>query len=419
MNPDWVIAGYRAASRVLQALPLSGKLGESLAGRRDGVARWRALRDRPAREKVVWLHAASVGEALAAQPVIERLRSALPAVEIIFTYSSPSLAAWPASLPADASGFVPPEDARAVAAVFDAIRPSLLLFSRSDTWPELLLAARKRGVPVSISGATVRPGSARLRWPVRTFLSALHRDIRFAGACTDDDALRWARLGVPERAIVVTGDPRHDQVLERVTDMGRLRSFLGWTAQGPTLVAGSAEDTDLGALLGAAARVQRTHAAARLLLVPHDPHPDVVAGIRRHASRAGVRMVSSADGGEAGCLVVTERGILADLYALGTGSYVGGGFNRSGLHAVIEPAVFGTPIVFGPEYRSSRDATALVAAGGAFPLPWRNPAQALSQHWLRWVEDGGKKNRAGIAARRTLHQGAAAVTARHLLALVG
>ena len=419
MNRDWLIAGYRAAGRVLRALPVTGKLGESLAGRRDGVAQWQALRNRPAREKVVWLHAASVGEALAAQPVMARLRSVLPAVEIMFTYSSPSLAAWPVLPAADASGFVPPEDPRAAAAVFDAIRPDLLVFSRSDTWPELLLAARERGIPVAIIGATVRTGSARLRWPIRAFLGAVHRDVRFAGACTDDDALRWARLGVPERAIVVTGDPRHDQVLERVTDMARVRPFLGWTAQGPTLVAGSAEATDLDALLGAVARVQRTHASARLLLVPHDPHPEVIAGIQRHAARAGVRTVPSPDAGAAGCLVVTERGVLADLYALGIGSYVGGGFNRSGLHAVIEPAVFGTPIVFGPEYRWSRDATSLVAAGGAFPLPRRNPVQALSQHWLRWVEDGGKKNRAGVAARRTLHQGAAAVTARHLLALVG
>src|SRR5688500_10824638 len=98
MNPNWFVTGYRVAGRVLRALPLRGKLGDSLAGRRAGVVLWQALGDRVTREKVVWLHAASVGEALAAQPVMERLRRALPAVEIMLTYSSPSLAAWPSPL---------------------------------------------------------------------------------------------------------------------------------------------------------------------------------------------------------------------------------------------------------------------------------------------------------------------------------
>src|SRR6185436_12515744 len=87
----------------------------------------------------------------------------------------------------------------------------------------------------------------------------------------------------------------------------------------------------------------------------------------------------------ASCVVVLERGILPDLYALGSVSYVGGGFRAPGLHAVVEPAAFGLPVLVGPEYAVSADAAALVAAGGAAVLPRREPAASMRAQWQRWA----------------------------------
>src|SRR5262249_26232472 len=158
--------------------------------------------------------------------------------------TSPSVTAWRRILSVGAANFLPPEAPRPMGAMFDAIRPDLLVFSRSDLWPEMLIAAVERSVPLAVIGATVRPGSARLRWPARTFLSRLYAHLDFVGAVTPEDARRWTDLGAPASAVMVTGDPRHDQVIERITDLPAIRPFLAWAAAGATLVAGSVEAED-------------------------------------------------------------------------------------------------------------------------------------------------------------------------------
>ncbi len=117
-------------------------------------------------------------------------------------------------------------------------------------------------------------------------------------------------------------------------------------------------------------------------------------------------------------VVVAAGGLLVDLYALGAAAYVGGGFHRGRLHAVVEPAAYALPMTFGPHWQASSDAAAAIEAGGALALPRRGAPRALKQQWLRWLEDPDARLDAGVAARCTLHQGAASETARKLLGLL-
>jgi 3-deoxy-D-manno-octulosonic-acid transferase len=248
----------------------------------------------------------------------------------------------------------------------------------------------------------------------------VYEPIRFLGAVSEEDADRWTSLGVRESAIAVTGDPRHDQVLERVSDLAPLEELRTWSAAGPTLVAGSVEEADEVPLLTALGALGPACAGARILLVPHETTGRVVRRLRQRARGAGVSLeVFGRDRPPtAACVVVLERGILPDLYALGSVSYVGGGFRARGLHAVVEPAAFGLPVLVGPEYAASPDAVALVAGGGAAVLPRREPAASAKAQWQKWVQHDTERSRAGLAARRTLREGAAGATARHLLSLL-
>jgi 3-deoxy-D-manno-octulosonic-acid transferase len=96
--------------------------------------------------------------------------------------------------------------------------------------------------------------------------------------------------------------------------------------------------------------------------------------------------------------VVDRVGVLADLYALADVAYVGGAYHRAGLHSVLEPAVFGIPVVFGPEWQNSRDAGLLLERGGAVALP-ADGRTALHSQWLVWHHDAAARRRAGAAAR--------------------
>jgi 3-deoxy-D-manno-octulosonic-acid transferase len=415
---------YRWAAKAVHRVPLGrGKLARSLAGRRGAVERWIdwAGQHRTT-APLIWIHAASVGEALTAQPVVARLRSILRDVQVIHSYTSPSVEQWPAPFEAGAADYAPLDEPAPVARVLEALSPSLLVFSRGDLWPELVRAAQEQDVPVAVLGAGVRPRSRRRNPFLRPLYAAVHEPVSWLGAVSEADAARWVELGVAPDAIEVTGDPRHDEVLERVTHVRHLGSLLPWTESAPTIVAGSAEPADVPVLLEATRTVLAEHPSAKLLLVPHAIHGSFMKRLHARCRRSGLGVAAWPETDperQASVVVVTARGLLYDLYALGDAAYVGGGFRSGRLHAAIEPAAYGLPVVVGPAWRGAADAASLVASGGAVPLPPRDAAGALARTWLRWLTDEQERQRAGLAARGALHEGAAVKTVCALLRLLG
>jgi len=416
---------YRLASRLARRLPLGrGKLAHSVRGRQSAGERWLTWGgERRLDGPLVWVHAASVGEALAVQPVVERLRRARPDVRLVRSYSSPSAADWPAPFVAEHHDYVPLDEPGTVARVLDAVRPSTMLFSRGDLWPELVLAAGASGTPVAVSGAIVRPHSPRMSPLLNPLYAEVHAAVSWLGAASEDDAARWRRLGVSGDRVSVTGDPRHDQVLERVPQLEPLGALYEWSTHGDALVAGSTEPEDVPVLLEATARALAAREGARLLIVPHSPTEKVVSDLVSRARRLGLRpsvwrAASDVVPPEARVVVIGTSGLLFDLYALGAAAYVGGGFRRGRLHAVVEPAAYALPVIFGPLWQGSSDAAAAVQAGGAVALPRRGAPRALEEQWLRWLDDPDARLGTGVAARGTLHQGAASETARRLLYLL-
>ena len=147
---------------------------------------------------------------------------------------------------------------------------------------------------------------------------------------------------------------------------------------------------------------------ARLVLAPHEPNPDHLAGIAQRALELKlprpVRLSQLEHAPAAPVIVVDRVGVLADLYALGNVAFVGGGYHRAGLHSVLEPAVFGAPVIVGPRWENSRDAGLLLARGAAVALPvdGRHP---LHSQWLVWHHDAAARRKAGNAGRKVVAEG--------------
>ena len=411
---------YRAAARVLHRLPYPpGTLATSLAGRRAAAARWRdwaagARGDGP----LIWAHAASVGESLALQSVVARLRARARHLRIVLTHTSPSVATHPPFRDFDRTDYLPLDEPGPVAAVLDALRPALLLFSRGDLWPELVAGAAARRIPVAVAGGMVRPRSGRLRAPAVWALRPMYRVVAWVGAAGEGDAERWRRLGVPPDRITVTGDPRHDQVAERIPD---LRLAARWRS-GPrgavlTVVAGSVEPADDALLADAAGRAGD---AWHWLVVPHDPDVRRVGRVEAAFRRRGVTVASwdaeSAPPPATQVTVLARRGLLADLYWAADAAWVGGGFRDGGLHAVCEAAVVGLPVAAGPFLASVRDGALLERAGSAVPVA---DAGALVAMLDAWAASPARRWDDGLAARGALETGAAERTAGVLARLAG
>ena len=390
------------------------KLARGLDGRRGLAARlaaW-AKAHRDPKRPLVWMHAPSVGEGLQAKPVLETLRAEHPDWQLAFTFFSPSAERLAKNLPVDVADYLPFDRPADVEAVLESLLPSALVFSKLDVWPELTLAAARRGVRLGLISATVAPHSSRLRWPTRQWSQPAYGALDRIGTISEDDGKRLEQLGARADAIAVTGDTRYDSVAERAERLDRTREpllKLGEVGANTfTIVAGSTWPSDEAVLLPAFADLLVQLPTARLLLAPHEPNPDHLAGIaqRLHQLKLSrpVRL-SQLEHAKPGPVIVVDRvGILADLYALADTAFVGGGFHRAGLHSVLEPAVFGVPIAVGPHWQMSRDAGLLLERGGAVALPGdaRHP---LHSQWLVWHHDIEARRKAGAAAKAVVAEG--------------
>ena len=389
------------------------KLARSLDARRDLGARlqaWGAGHRDPNRP-LVWVHAPSVGEGLQAKPVLEALRAGHPRWQLVYTFFSPSAERLARTLPVDFAEYLPFDRPGDVTAALAALRPTALVFSKLDVWPELTLAAAGRGVKLGLISATVATTSSRLRWPTRHWALAAYGALDRIGAISPDDAHRLGQLGARPAAIEVTGDTRYDSVAERAARLDRAREPFARLVAAPsafTGVAGSTWPPDEAIVLPAFADLLGQVPGARLVLAPHEPNPDHLAGIAQQTQALGLPRpvrLSQLEHAPASPVIVVDRvGILADLYALGEAAFVGGGYHRAGLHSVLEPAVFGIPVTVGPYWEMSRDASLLLERGAAvaLPLEGRHPLHA---QWLAWFHDAAGRKAAGAAGYRMVQEG--------------
>jgi 3-deoxy-D-manno-octulosonic-acid transferase len=410
--------GYRAAVRIGAALaPAIGlvdrKVGDGHRQRRGAAARlsaW-AAGARDTTRPLAWFHAASVGEGLQAESVLLELRRLVPRCQLVYTHFSPSAEPLARRLTVDAADYLPYDLPEAADQLLATLDPDLLVFSKLDLWPELATRAASTGATVALVAATVSSGSGRLRWPARALLQAGYAAVSAAGTIAEADAERLARLGVSPERIHVLGDPRFDSVAARVATVPPDEPLFRFGRGAPTLVAGSTWPADEAVLLEAFARVRARRPEARLVLVPHEPTVDHLAAVDRRAEVAGLptpTRLSTAEG-PSPLLVVDRVGVLATLYGAGTMAYVGGGFGRAGLHSVLEPAAWGVPVAFGPNWQDSRDAALLLQGGAAEALGRaagsKGDSAVLAECWERWMADESHRMAQGARARAIVSEG--------------
>ena len=351
------------------------KLARGMAGRRHAhrlLAEWgRTIRD-PQRP-VAWFHAPSVGEGLQAQAVIDALVREDPALQIVFTFFSPSAEAFARRLGADIATYLPWDARGPSAAVLDAMQPDVLVFTKTEVWPVLAAEARRRGIPTAIVGATVPEAAGRMRWLARVVLRPTWAGLRLAAANASADAQRLEVLGVDSVAIETTGDPGIDSAATRAGLTDRDAPWLKPFLDDPclTVVAGSTWPADEAVLIPALAAVREQLPRLRVVIAPHEPNDAHVKGLlealRARGYNPGTLGEVEAAGsvGERDAVVVDRVGVLAQLYSIAWVSFVGGGFHDAGLHSVLEPAAAATPVLFGPQHRNARAAGDLIGIDGA------------------------------------------------------
>ena len=347
----------------------------------------------------VWFHAASVGEFEQARPMIERLKREHPEKKIVVTFFSPSGYEMRKNYnPADGIFYLPFATSRNAKQFIEALRPSMAVFVKYEFWPAYLKELKKRNIPTYCISAIFRPKQRFFQW----YGGASRKLLKcFTHIYVQDERSRQLLESHGIKDCSVAGDTRFDRVtqvqrdnVQSTKDLGLIERFVEGCER--VVVAGSTwpEDEKLleAYMKSTEDSVQSTDQVTKLILVPHEIDEAHLHFIFNLFKGRFVRYTRATETAllHADVLVVDAMGLLNSIYRYGHAAYVGGGFGE-GIHNTIEPAAFGRPVVFGPNYHHFREAQGLIDAGaGKSVKNGTELAEALDEALDNYHELGSK-----------------------------
>ena len=364
----------------------------------------------------IWLHGASAGEVLMLQPLVCRIERDLPETRIVISaFSSTGLAAARGAFPRHR--VVPfPFDLSVVAHRFlRRLQPRLVVIVEGDLWANFLLALRRRRIPVVVLNGRMSPRSCRWHELTR-IVPSLMRSMPLIAVQTKEHARRLRDLGMEAKRLHVTGNMKYDLAPPPFNskEVPVLRARLGYRSGDIVIIGGSLHPGEDAALLRAYSRASgEARRPIALVLVPR--YPSDAARVETNAREFGFAAqrktaVDTGSGapGANGVLIVDTLGELRALYAVADIAFVGGSLSSRGRyrggHNLMEPAIAGVPVLFGPHHSSFFEtAAALVESGGGAEVrTW----EELARHVIRLADNDterchmGERARAAIASRQ-------------------
>ncbi|MDF2393687.1 3-deoxy-D-manno-octulosonic acid transferase [Aeromonas sp. 2MA4] len=368
-------------------------------------------------EAPLWIHAVSVGETLAISPFIRALKADRPDLPILLTTTTRTGAEQAAKLGnLVMHRYAPLDYPWAVAAFLKCIKPRALWVMETELWPNWLAACEARHLPVTIINARLSERSCQRYARFQGAFDTLSRPLTHLLCQHQDDAERFARLGIGRERLAVTGSIKFDiQLGDEVQARGHaLRQQLGQSR--PVWIAASTHQGEDEQVLAAFDLVLQRHPQALLILVPRHPERfDRVAelcapyGCVRRTGGAPIRETDKVYLGD-------TMGELPLMLAAADVAFVGGSLVTVGGHNLLEPAALGKPCLTGPAYFNFSDITRqLVAQGGAALVA---DAAALGEKVSELLADEGERRQMGEQARAVVlrNQGALARALSHCLA---
>ncbi len=368
---------------------------------RGHVDAWRILRRSVEKgQTYVWFHAASLGEFEQGRPLMERLKREHPEKKILLTFFSPSgYEVRKDYAGADIVCYLPfdtPFNARKFVRL---AQPEAAYFIKYEFWRNYIEVLHKRGIPSYSVSSIFREGQIFFRWYGRGYARVLHR-MTHLYVQNETSRQLLSQLGVDH--VTVVGDTRFDRVIDirnAAKPLPLVERFAGcWRV----LVAGSSWAPDEDIIIP----YFNSHPNLKLVLAPHVVSEEHLRQIEGKLQRPAIRYSAATSKSvvEADCLIIDCYGLLSSVYRYAAVAYVGGGFGV-GIHNVPEAAVYGVPVVIGPNNKKFREAQALLQNGGCREITSAEEFNALLD---RFLADKDELQRAGEAAGSYISENAGA-----------
>lgn len=368
-------------------------------GRKGLLARIRyALIDE--RRPRIWMHCASLGEFEQGRPLLEKLRKQHPGFAIVITFFSPSgYEVRKNYAGADYIFYLPVDSAYAAKRFFKYVQPQFCIFVKYELWYFMLAEAVKKDIPVLLISAAFRQRQTFFKWYGR-----LHRRMLrfFTHIFVQDEISRQLLERINIETVTVSGDTRFDRVIENFDHKESLPVAEAFCGNNKILIAGSTWPEDEQLLQKAIHELPKEW---KMIIAPHEVHDAHIRDIEKLFDGQTIRWSAWDGGNDKRILIVDTIGHLSQLYRYGHIAWIGGALGTTGLHNILEAAVFGIPSMFGPHTDKFREAQELIHAGGGYTIADHT---TLVQQIRYWDKEPADYERAGKAAAQYIRNNSGA-----------
>lgn len=335
-------------------------------------------------EHAVWFHCASLGEFEQGRPVIEKLKKEFPQQKVVLTFFSPSGYEIQKDYPyADLVTYLPSDTANNALKFLSILKPKLAIFVKYEFWLNFLYTLKNKHIPTFLISTVIKKHQSFFKWYGGNFRRALKT---YQTIYTQDvysiKLLRVLKVSTG----VLTGDTRFDRVLQICSAPKQIKEIEDFAKDAFVVVAGSSWQKDEDYLIESYIQLKEKHPNLKLIIAPHEIDKKNIDRLSNLLIKNKLAFHLYSDNPPTytdSILVVNAIGFLSSIYQYGTVAFIGGGF-ASGIHNILEPTVYGLPVLFGPNYKKFNEAFEVIDLNVGFVV---NDAAELTAHLSVLIED--------------------------------
>jgi 3-deoxy-D-manno-octulosonic-acid transferase len=345
-----------------------------LSGRQNyfqNLQNWKASLSQ--NDKIIWMHCASLGEFEQGRPIIEAIKKNNPDTKILLTFFSPSGYEVRKNYnQADAVFYLPMDGKKNANQFIDLVKPSFVIWVKYEYWYYYLTTLKAKNIPLFLVSAKFRESQPFFKWYGKLYIKIL-KTFTHIFIQNDETSLTLLK-SINIENVTTVGDTRFDRVAEITSAKNVLpQEIMQFCKTEKVIVAGSTWEEDEELLVHYA----NVHPTIKFIIAPHDVDVERISEVK-NIFKSAITFTELQAGKTANqVLIIDNIGMLALLYSIANITYIGGGFNSSGIHNVLEAAAYGKPVVFGPIYEKFAEAVDLVDLGGAFSVDTSLGLEAL------------------------------------------
>ncbi len=327
-------------------------------------------------QKTVWMHCASLGEFEQGRPVLKKITEDFPDVSIVITFFSPSGYEIAINDKDFKQVFYLPLDSpRNAKELINIFKPDLVLWVKYEYWFYYLRELKKKNIPVLLISGVYRKSQPFFKWYGKLWQNMLKIFTHFF--VQEPASEKYLQKIISAEKITVSGDTRCDRVINIEENFTEVAGIADFCENKKVIVAGSTWEDDEAEWV----HFVKQHPEIKFIIAPHEIDAENLAFVKKEFPGSifysewmenqvsGIRyQVSGIENLASNCLIIDNIGTLSRLYKYATITYVGGGFGYNGLHNILEAAVYGKPVIFGPEYEKNFEAEELINCTGGISI---------------------------------------------------